>query len=381
MNKLIKLSKSSISEAEKKAVLRVLDKEYLGMGEEVKNFEAHLSNYFEREVCCVVNGTAALQLALQACEIKVDDEVIVPSLTYVSSFQAIKATGAKPIACDINIDTLCICINDLERKITSKTRAIMPVHYSGGCGDLDEIYELANKYKLRVIEDAAHAFNTTYKEKKIGSFGDIVCFSFDGIKNITSGEGGCIVTEDKIILQKIKDLRLLGVEKDSENRYLGKRSWEFDVKQQGWRYHMSNIMAAIGIEQLKKIEVFAEKRKNLSRKYDKLIKSTNLNIKLINHNYNHVTPHIYVIRILGLKNRNLLQEMLLERNIQTGIHYQPNHLLSIFKNNQSLNFPNLSIIYPELLTLPLHVDLYESDIEYIVAELNKIISNTKDILF
>ena len=347
MNKLIKLSKSSISEAEKKAVLSVLDKEYLGMGEEVKNFEAHLSNYFEREVCCVVNGTAALQLALQACEIKVDDEVIVPSLTYVSSFQAIKATGAKPIACAINIDTLCICINDLERKITSKTRAIMPVHYSGGCGDLDEIYELANKHKLRVIEDAAHAFNTTYKEKKIGSFGDIVCFSFDGIKNITSGEGGCIVTEDKIILQKIKDLRLLGVEKDSENRYLGKRSWEFDVKQQGWRYHMSNIMAAIGIEQLKKIEVFAEKRKNLSRKYDKLIKSTNLNIKLINHNYNHVTPHIYVIRILGLKNRNLLQEMLLERNIQTGIHYQPNSNIPSVDQSKALrkNYAGIGYTY------------------------------------
>jgi dTDP-4-amino-4,6-dideoxygalactose transaminase len=381
MNKLIKLSKSSINDSEKKAVLKVLDKEYLGMGEEVKYFETQLEIYFEREVCCVVNGTAALQLAIQACDFKPDDEVIVSSLTYVSSFQAIKAAGAIPIACDIDLDTLCISIPDLERKINSKTKAIMPVHYSGGCGDLDKIYELANKYKLRIIEDAAHALNTKYKEKKIGSFGDIVCFSFDGIKNITSGEGGCVVTGDKNILKKIKDLRLLGVEKDTENRYSGKRTWEFDVKEQGWRYHMSNIMAAIGIEQLKKIDNFAEKRKKLSIKYDLLLRSTNLNIKLINHNYKDVTPHIYVVRILGLKNRRLLQEKLLDRNIQTGIHYQPNHLLSIFKGNQLSNFPNIEVVYPELLTLPLHTDLSESDIEYVVSQLNDILLNFKNLLF
>jgi dTDP-4-amino-4,6-dideoxygalactose transaminase len=381
MDKLIKLSKSSLGESEKNAVLKVLEKEYLGMGEEVKQFENQLEIYFEREVCCVVNGTAALQLAIQACDFEPNDEIIVPSLTYVSSFQAIKATGAIPIACDIDLDTLCISIPDLERKINSKTKAIMPVHFTGGCGELDKIYELANKYNLRVIEDAAHALNTIYKEKKIGSFGDIVCFSFDGIKNITSGEGGCIVTADKALLNKIKDLRLLGVEKDTENRYSGKRTWEFDVKEQGWRYHMSNIMASIGIEQLKKIYIFAEIRKKLSIRYNQLIKSKNLNIKLIEHNYKNVTPHIYVIRILGLKNRRLLQDLLMDRNIQTGIHYQPNHSLTIFKRNQLIDLPNIELVYPELLTLPLHTDLTESDIEYVVSQLNDVLIKYKNLLF
>ena len=155
-----------------------------------------------------------------------------------------------------------------ENKISSKTKAIMPVHYTGHVGNLDEIYEFASKYQLRVVEDAAHAFGTTYKGDYIGSIGDVVCFSFDGIKNITSGEGGWAITDKLDVIKKVKDARLLGVEKDSSNRYKGRRSWTFQVNSQGWRYHMSNIMAAIGIEQLKKHPYFAKKRQDLAKKYD-----------------------------------------------------------------------------------------------------------------
>ena len=162
-NKLIRLSKSCIGDAEKYAVMRVLDKEFLGMGEQVRIFEEKLSDFFGREAVCVVNGTAALHLALQACEIGIGDEVLVPSITYVASFQAITATGAIPVACDVEETSLCLDWLDAEKRITSKTRAIMPVHYSGGVGELDKIYKLAEKYKLRVVEDAAHAFGTTYK--------------------------------------------------------------------------------------------------------------------------------------------------------------------------------------------------------------------------
>ena len=172
----------------------VLDREYLGMGTEVQQFEEALSEYFGRSAVCVVNGTAALHLALQACEISQGDEVLVPSLTYLASFQAISATGAKPVACDIDPEIFLLDLSDTEKRITARTKAIMPVHYTGGVGDLDAVYEFANKYNIRVIEDAAHAFGTTYKDRRIGSFGDVACFSFDGIKNITSGEGGAIVT-------------------------------------------------------------------------------------------------------------------------------------------------------------------------------------------
>ena len=152
----------------------------------------------------------------------------------------------------------------------------MPVHLTGSAENLDKIYLIAKKYKLRIIEDAAHAFGTIYKKRKIGSFGDISCFSFDGIKNITSGEGGCIVTNDKKVFNRSKDIRLLGITNDSEKRYLGHRSWISDVKDQGWRYHMSDINASIGLAQLQKYNLLSKKRKKFVKSMIRNLKKTNI---------------------------------------------------------------------------------------------------------
>lgn len=367
-NNLIRLSKSCIGDAEKLAVQRVLDKEFLGMGEQVRIFEEKLSKFFGREAVCVVNGTAALHLALQACEIGIGDEVLVPSITYVASFQAITATGATPIACDVDETSLCLDWLDAEKRITSKTKAIMPVHYSGGVGKLNKIYKLAEKYKLRVVEDAAHAFGTTYKNQKVGEFGDISCFSFDGIKNITSGEGGCIVTDDEKVLDLVKDARLLGVEKDSYKRYKGQRSWDFNVSKQGWRYHMSDIMAAIGIEQLKRFDNIANKRKILARKYVEKLKDYKF-LNYINHNYEEVVPHIFPIVLSSYINRENVVNELNSKNIQTGIHYKPNHLLDFFNKSSEISMVESGSIYKSLLTLPLHESLTADEVMYICDSL------------
>ena len=364
---MIRLSKSCIGKEEQFAVEKVLEKMYLGMGEEVQVFESELTSFFGRPAVCVTNGTAALHLALQVCGVGAGDEVLVPSLTYVASFQAISATGATPIACDINEKTLTLDLAFAASKITKKTKAIMPVHYAGGVGDLMSVYDFASKYKLRVVEDAAHAFGTKFKGKKVGSFGDISCFSFDGIKNITSGEGGCIVSDDAKVIAAVKDARLLGVEKDSEKRFLGERSWEFDVTHQGWRYHMSNIMAAIGIEQLKKFPQMAARRQALAKQYDSRL-SGNKKIKLINHNYDEVVPHIYVVRINFGDARASVRESLLNLGIQTGVHWQPNHQLSFYSGHQS-SLPVTEQIYTELLTLPLHPELKDQDISFICQSL------------
>lgn len=369
---MIRLSKSCIGTAEKQAVLAVLDREFLGMGSEVQQFESDLSAFFGRRAICVVNGTAALHLAVQACGIGQGDEVIVPSLTYVASFQAISATGARPVACDIDAQSCTLSLRDAEKRLTGRTKAIMPVHYSGGVGDISEIYVFARQNGLRVIEDAAHAFGTTHKGVRIGGFGDIACFSFDGIKNITSGEGGCITSNDEALLRRIEDARLLGVEKDSEKRFSGRRSWEFDVNAQGWRYHMSNIMAAIGIEQLKRFPEFAEKRRRLAKHYDRVLLG-NKRVKVLPRDYEEVVPHIYVVRIGGLKDRSELRAKLLEMGIQTGIHYQPNHLLSFYKEPQFAPLPVTEDVYPELLTLPLHPDMNLGDVEVIGARLGELI--------
>ena len=178
----------------------------------------------------------------------------------------------------------------------------MPVHFTGCVGDLNQIYEFANSKGIRVVEDAAHAFGTTYQGKRVGAFGDISCFSFDGIKNITSGEGGCIVSDDVNLIEKIKDARLLGVEKDSSKRLTGQRSWDFDVSEQGWRYHMSEIMAAIGLKQLERFGEFAAKRQNLCIRYTELLKD-NRRIKALPRDYETVVPHIFVVRITDLTER------------------------------------------------------------------------------
>ena len=346
----------------------VLDREFLGMGAEVQEFESALSIFFGRPVVCVVNGTAALQLALQAVGIGPGDEVLVQSLTYVASFQAISATGAKAVACDVKTDTLTLDWRDAERRLTSSTKAIMPVHYAGGVGELNEIYAFAKRYKLRVVEDAAHAFGTTHDGQRVGSVGDIACFSFDGIKNITSGEGGCIVTNDEAVLRMVQDARLLGVESDSEKRYAGQRSWAFDVRNQGWRHHMSNIMAAIGTEQLKRFPDLADKRRKLARRYDQMLGNCSRIVRL-SLEYSNVVPHIYVIRIQGLVDRAELRRRLLECGIQTGLHYQPNHTLTFYRDDSNLPFSITDAIFPALLSLPLHPDLDRHDVDYVCKKL------------
>jgi len=373
-NDLIRLSKSCLSQREKTAVMNTLDIGYLGMGTMVNLFEKNLTKFFSRQTVCVSNGSSALHLALQAIGIGPGDEVLVQSLTFVACFQAIKATGATPIACDILPNTLTIDIGDARQRLTSRTKAIMPVHYSGGVGNLDDVYKFAKQNNLRVIEDAAHAFGTEYKGKKVGSFGDIACFSFDGIKNITAGEGGCISTADTEVLNKIKDARLLGIEGDTEKRFASKRSWNFSVTNQGWRYHMSDIMAAIGIEQLKRFDYLINKRKKLCFSYQKYLSSNNL-IQMLSLDYNQISPHIFVIKLPSFVNRDNLKKILLDKGIQTGIHYFPNHRLDYFSMNGIQSLDATDAIYPRLITLPLHPDLTLKNIRYIcdclIEELTK----------
>ena len=251
---IIRLSKSSLDKNEISNVTKVLKKEFLGMGSEVFLFENKLKKFFKRDVTCVINGFSALHLSLEACGIGDNDEVLVPSLTYVATYQAITACGAKPISCDIDLESLNISIDDIKKKISYRTKAIMPVWFGGSAKGINEIYKIAKKNKLRVIEDAAHAFGSTIDKKLIGSFGDIACFSFDGIKNITSGEGGCVVSSDKRFNKILREKRVLGIKNNkNSNKWLPK------VNIQGWRCHMSNIMAAIGLAQFKKKNVLKKK--------------------------------------------------------------------------------------------------------------------------
>jgi len=364
---MIRLSKSVVGLKESKAVSQVIEETgYLGMGETVGLFEKELEQYIGGEgykCICVNSGTAALHLALQAVT-QPGDEVLVPSFTFVATYQAITGAGCVPISCEVNPVSLLLDLSDAEKRITPKTKVIIPVYYASNVSNVDEYHAFAQKHHLRIIEDAAHAFGCEHNHRKIGSFGDIICFSFDGIKNITSGEGGAIFSSDKKVISAVSDARLLGVCKDSEKRYKGERSWVFDVTRQGYRYHMSNIFAAIGRTQLQRLDTeFAPKRKLLAKKYVSLL-SKNPNIQLVPMDYDEIIPFIFPILILN-NQRDRLMHLFDEGGVQYGIHYRPNHILTYYKISYSL--PVTEDIYTKILTIPLHPDLSEVDIEYICS--------------
>ena len=302
----IRLAKSVVGQAEAAAVSRVvLENGFFSMGNETRTFERELATFFGggREVICVNTGTSALHLAAQACGIGPGDEVIVSTVTFIATFQAITATGATVVPADVRESDCWLDLADVESRITSRTKAIVPVHFAGGPGDLAALYELAGRYGLRVIEDAAHAFGSSYDGALVGAQGDVVCFSFDGLKNITAGEGGAVVTSDDAVAEKVRHGRLLGIHLESETR-LGGQRWDFDVFEQGWRYHLSDLFAALGSAQLGRFEnEFKPKRQELGRRYDELFAALP-NVEPMSFDYDQVVPFNYVVRVTdGLRDR------------------------------------------------------------------------------
>lgn len=357
MTDLVRLSRAYLGVEEKNALLSVLDEGYLGMGQEVKLFEQELELFLssKTKVACVNTGTSALQLALQAVGIGRGDEVLIPSITYLASYQATSATGAIPISCDINLETGYINLQNARKKLSPHTKAIMPVHYAGDVGCRTEVFNFAKKHQLRVVEDAAHAFGGKFQHKRVGEDGDILCFSFDGIKNITCGEGGAVVSADLEIINRVQNLRLLGVQKDTEKRYSNSRSWDFEVTEQGWRYHMSNLNAAIGRAQLRKIDFFLQKKQRLLKCYLNEIKECPITyLKLA---YENMHPHIFPI-LVSKKDRDPLRDFLKNNKIETGIHYKANHRL---KKYQTEDCPVAEEFSERVISLPFHVGLTETD--------------------
>jgi dTDP-4-amino-4,6-dideoxygalactose transaminase len=362
----IRVSGSSVGNSELSAIASVFERGYLGMGADVLEFEQLLSEYFGRSVVCVATGTAALQLAVQCIGIQPGDEVLVPSLTYVAAFQAISATGAVPVAVDVMEESMTMDPHDAESKITNKTRAIMPVYYGGGIRGLQELRDLAAKHKLRVIEDAAHAFGSVIDGKLVGSDGDISCFSFDPIKNLTAGEGGCVVSADSDFIERVRDARLLGVMGDSKARNSEKRLYEFEVESQGWRYHMSNINAAIGKAQFSAFEQAATTRQRLARIYNEVF-ADNTVITVLPYEYDGVVPHIYVVRFKDAVTRDRIKvDLLTNLNVETALHWYPNHYLSRYRDESgSLKVTEDS--FSRMLTLPLHTKLDEQQVRKIAS--------------
>jgi len=360
----IPVSRPSLGDEELAAVKTVFDSGWLGLGANVLEFENSLKQFLHaKHVVCTNTGTTALHLALDVLGIGKGDEVIVPSFTFVATIQAITSTGAKPVFCDIHEDDLNMDVSHASKKITRKTKAILPVHYRGFPCDLDEIHELAEKNDLYVVEDAAHAFGSSYNGKKIGSFGDISCFSFDPIKNITCGEGGAVAFQDDALLEPVQQKRILGIDKDTWSRYRNERSWFYDVVTQGYRYHMSNINAAVGLVQLKKFESMNRRKIEVARQYDIAFRDIEGIILLKNYDYKDIGLFAYIMKVCN--KRNELMDHLTLKRVGSGIHYIPSHLFTFYKKRRC-HLPVTEQIYNEIISLPLFPDITDTQVELVI---------------
>ena len=346
------------------AVQEVFTSRWLGMGAASEAFENALKDFLGVDQVVAVNsGTSALHLALDILELQPGDEVITPTLTFVATTQAIVQTGATPVFCDVDERTFNLDPNDVARRITRRTKAIVPVHYGGTACDMGALLQIAADRGLRIVEDAAHAFGSTCQGRKIGTLGHLTCFSFDPIKNITCGEGGAITTNDPELARKAARRRVLGINVDTWSRRNSDRPWRYDVAERGYRYHLSNVNAAIGIEQLKRFDVFKHRRQEITRRYDE----TFANIRGVTLRQQHLErtcPFFYVIRVHDGR-RDELMKYLKDRGIGSGVHYIPNHLHSAFAEPR-VTLPIAERLYEEILTLPLFYEMTDEQVETVI---------------
>lgn len=346
---------------------KIFDSGWIGLGPKTAEFEEKFAEYIGVKYAVGVNSaTAALHLANHVLGIKQGDEVIVPSMTFVSTALAALYCGATSVFADIESDVLCIDVADIEKKITKNTRAIISVHYGGHACRMDEIMEIANKHDLWVIEDVAHACGGKYKGAMLGSIGVMGCFSFHAVKNLPTGDGGMITTNDEALYKELQKLRWVGIDKGTWSRSLEKGySWQYSVDKLGFKYHMNDITAVIGLAQLKVLEEHNLIRRNIAKRYNEAFNGIDWIETPVEKDYAWSSRHNYVIKV---SMRNELNEYLRSKGISSGVHYEPIHHFKVFGNVKA-DVPVTERIWPNLLTLPLYPGMTEDEFDKVLTEI------------
>jgi len=350
------------------ASTQALELGWLGMGSYVGQFESEIKQFLDASdlyVAAVSTGHAALHLGLLLAGVGAGDEVITPSFNNIADFQAILATGATPVFCDIDNDTLCIDLDKAEELVNEKTKAIIVMDYDCVLCDHNRVAEFAYKHNVRVIHDAAHSFGSKYKGKMIGSFSDICMFSFDPVKTITCIDGGVLIVRTETELKIIQEMRLIGMGQPSTLMYQNQRAWTYDVKRLGFRYHMANLHAAIGLAQLAKMEKISETRRAASRYYNEHF-SKIPGVVVPQTDFTDITPFLYYIRVPE-NERDNLRAYLLEQGIDTGIHWQPGHWFTLFNDCRRGDLSVTDQVGKEILSLPLHSLMSIETLERVVS--------------
>lgn len=377
----IPLTDIDLGQEEIKAVIKVLKSKWLTMGEITHNFETAFAEYLGvKHAFAVANGTAALHIAHQALGITEGDEVICPSLTFVATANSVFYTKAIPVFADVtSLNNFNISPDSIREKITPKTRAITVVHYGGYPCNMDDILEIARSHGLYVIEDAAHAPGAVYKGEKAGTIGDIGCFSFFSNKNMTTGEGGMIVSNHDELAERIRRTRSHGMTTLTLDRHKG-HAYSYDVLELGYNYRIDEIRAAIGIEQLKRLEKNNSARKEIVGSYRNMLQDIDeISIPFREHP-DRSSFHILPVLLNSGVDRKNFQERLKAKGIQTSMHYPPIHLFSFYRKKFGYKQGHLPIteeIGKREVTLPLYPQMDQRSVKYIVDEIKNILASPK----
>ena len=383
-SEFIPFHRPAIDEDEIQSVVETLKSGWLTTGPKVKRFEEDFSGYLGCKHAVAVNsGTAALHLALDAIGIKEGDDVIVPTMTFAATAEVVLYFKANPVLVDCEPDTLNLDAKQIESAITPRTKAIIPVHFGGQPCDMTPILELARRYNLKVIEDAAHALPASHLGNRIGTVGDITCFSFYATKTITTGEGGMATTDNSEWAERMRMMSLHGISHDAWKRYTKEGSWYYDILYPGFKYNLTDIAAAIGIEQLKKCDEFWEARQRIAMNYAKAFADLKeIQVPTCRNDVQHAW-HLFVIQlnVERLKiNRNQFIEALREKEIGTSVHFIPLHLHPYYRDRfgyKPEDLPNASTAFERIISLPIYPKMTEGNVRDVIVAVRKLIQECR----
>jgi len=372
-NDFLLFHKPFISEEEVDEIVDTVRSGWISMGPKTIRFENKFSEYIGvNKSIAVSSWTAAGHLTLEAFGINEGDEVIVPTMTFPATAEIVCYFKAKPVIVDVDENTLNISLEAIEKAITPKTKAIIPVHYAGQPCDLDEIHAIAKKHNIKVLEDAAHSLPAKYKGKTIGTISDVTCFSFYATKTLSTGEGGMICTNDEEIAERVKIMRLHGINRDAWKRYTESGSWYYEVVAPGYKYNFTDLQASLGLPQLKKVNAMWNSRKRIAAKYTEALKDLDIlqlhTIKPDRESSWHLFPvRLYLDRLT--KNRAQIINELREKNIGVGVHFMPVHQHLYYSETFNLSdaeYPVASAAFPRLMSLPIYPGMTDDNVDKVI---------------
>ncbi len=375
---MVPVFKPLIEKEEIDASRESLELGWLGMGSYVSKFEEKVKEIIDapdRHVAAVSTGTAGLHIALLVAGVGPGDEVIVSSFNCSADFQAITWVGAEIVFCDCDDTTLAIDLAKAEQLVTPRTKAMIVMDYDCIMCDHDGIAKFAERHGIRIIHDAAHSFGSQYKGRMVGSFSDICVFSHDPVKTVTCLDGGTIVVKSEDELRQVHELRLLGMQQPASVMYQNKRAWTFDVERVGFRYHMLNMHAAIGLAQLGKLDVIASSRREASRAYNAALAGLAA-VRTPATDFDGVNPFLYYIRVPA-EHRDALRDFLKAEGVDTGIHWQPGHWFTLWNDCRAGDLSVTDRVGKEILSLPLHSKMSLDTVRHVADKVHTYFAQVK----